>query len=83
MVAYAFHLSIQDPGTGRSLSLRPTWFIELVPGQPRPYRETLSSKATCLEEQENKKKDKAKPSDLQGLEVGSHHWETPHNQPKP
>jgi hypothetical protein len=38
---------------GGFLSSRPTWSTELVPGQPRLHRETLSQK-------QNKTKQKAK-----------------------
>jgi hypothetical protein len=37
-----FNPSTQEAETGRSLSLRPAWFTERVPGQPGLHRETMS-----------------------------------------
>jgi hypothetical protein len=41
-----FNPSTQEAGTGGSLTLRPPWSIERVPGQPGLHRETLSQKPT-------------------------------------
>jgi hypothetical protein len=43
-VAHAFDPSSQEAEAGRSLSLRPDWRAEEVPGQPGLHRETLSQK---------------------------------------
>jgi hypothetical protein len=42
VVVHAFNLSTQEVDAGRSLGLRPAWFIERVPGQPGLHRETQS-----------------------------------------
>jgi hypothetical protein len=41
MVAHAFNPSTWEAEAGESLSLRPLWSIELVPGQPGLQREAL------------------------------------------
>jgi hypothetical protein len=45
VVAHAFNPSTQEAEAGRSMSLRPAWSTELVPGQPGLHRETLSKTA--------------------------------------
>ena len=42
VVAHAFNPSTREGETGRSLSSRPTWSTEWVPGQPGLHREALS-----------------------------------------
>ena len=42
VVAHTFDLSTWEAEAGRSLSLRPAWSTERVPGQPGLHRETLS-----------------------------------------
>ena len=42
VVARAFNPSTWEAEAGRSLSSRPTWSTERVPGQPGPHSETLS-----------------------------------------
>jgi hypothetical protein len=49
VVSITFNPSTQEAEAGGSLSLRPVWSINLVPGQPGLYRETVSQK-------ENKRK---------------------------
>jgi hypothetical protein len=44
VVAPTFNLITQEAEAGRSLSLRPAWFTELVPGQSGLHRETMSQK---------------------------------------
>jgi hypothetical protein len=39
-----FSPSTREADVGTSLSLRPAWSAEQVPGQPGPYRKTLSQK---------------------------------------
>ena len=51
-VAHAFNSSVWEPEAGRSLSLRPAWSAELVPGQPGLHRETLSQGGKNLEGRE-------------------------------
>ena len=40
----AFSPSTQEAEAGRSLSSRPAWFTELVPGQPGLHKERLCQK---------------------------------------
>jgi hypothetical protein len=42
VVAHAFNPSTWEAEAGRSLSWRPAWSTEWVPGQPELHRETLS-----------------------------------------
>jgi hypothetical protein len=49
MVAHAFKQTTQETEAGESLSLRPTWSAEPVPGQSKIYRETLSQKKKSLD----------------------------------
>ena len=44
VVAYAFNPCTWEAEAGGSLSSRPAWSTEWVPGQPRLHRETLSQK---------------------------------------
>jgi hypothetical protein len=46
MVAHTFNtnIHIQEAEAGRSLTLRPAWSTEWVPGQPSLYREILSQR---------------------------------------
>ena len=44
VVAHAFNHSTREAEAGGSLSLRPTWSIKRVPGQPGLYRQTLFQK---------------------------------------
>jgi len=44
VVAHAFNPRTWEAEAGRFLSSRPAWFKEWIPGQPGPYRETLSRK---------------------------------------
>jgi hypothetical protein len=44
VVAHAFNPSTREAEAGGSLSSRPAWSTEGVPGQPGLYRETLSKK---------------------------------------
>jgi hypothetical protein len=44
VVAHAFNPSTWEAETGRFLSSRPAWSTKWAPGQPGPYRETLSWK---------------------------------------
>jgi hypothetical protein len=43
VVVHTFNSSTQEAGTSESLSLRPAWSTERVPGQQRLHRETMSS----------------------------------------
>jgi hypothetical protein len=56
VVAHTFNPGSWEAETGRFLSSRPAWSTELVPGQPRVHRETLSRK----QKQKRKKKEKKK-----------------------
>ena len=50
-MAHAFNGGTQEAEAGRSLSSRPAWSTERVPGQPGLHRETLSlkkKKNNCL-----------------------------------
>jgi hypothetical protein len=48
MVAQAFNTSVWEAKAGGSLSLRPAWCIEQIPGQPGLlYRGTLIQKSKC------------------------------------
>jgi hypothetical protein len=49
VVAHAFNPSTQEAEAGGSLSLRPAWFTEQVPGQPWLPRETLIPKTKMNE----------------------------------
>ena len=42
MVAHAFNPSTQEVEVGRSVSSKPAWSIERIPGEPGLHRETLS-----------------------------------------
>ena len=44
MVAHVFNPNTWEAEAGGFLSLRPAWSTEIVPGQPRLHRETLSRK---------------------------------------
>jgi hypothetical protein len=44
VVAHDFIPALSRKRAGRSLSLRPTWSIKRVPGQPGLYRQTLFQK---------------------------------------
>jgi hypothetical protein len=44
MVAHTFKTSTQEAKVGGSLSLRPAWSTEKVPGQPGLHRETMCQK---------------------------------------
>ena len=44
MMAHAFSPSTWEAEAGGSLSLRPTWSTELIPGQSEFSNETLSQK---------------------------------------
>jgi hypothetical protein len=44
MVANAFNLSTWEAEAGRSLSSRPAWSTEQVPGQPGLHKETMHQK---------------------------------------
>jgi hypothetical protein len=44
ILAHAFSSSTQEAEVGISLSLRPAWSTERVPGQLGAHRETLSPK---------------------------------------
>ena len=50
MEAHAFNPSTWEAEAGRSLSLKPTWSIEQVPGQPGLHREILSQKQNKMKE---------------------------------
>ena len=54
MVAHAFNPSTQEVEVGRSVSSKPAWSIELIPGKPGLHRETLSQ--TIQQTKENKTK---------------------------
>jgi hypothetical protein len=41
VMAHAINFSPQRAQASRSLSLRPSWYAELIPGQPRLCKETL------------------------------------------
>ena len=41
---HPFHPSTQEAEAGASLSSRPAWSTERIPGQPGLHRETLSPK---------------------------------------
>jgi hypothetical protein len=59
VVAHAFNPSTCEAEAGGSLSSRPVWSTELVPGQPGLHRETLSQKEKKREKkgsEEEKKK---------------------------
>ena len=49
-MAHAFNPSSWEAEAGRSLSVRPAWSTEKVPGQPGPHRETLYQKTTTKKE---------------------------------
>ena len=53
VVAHTFNPSTLEAEAGGSLSLRPAWSTEWVPGQPGIHRRTLSQKQT--NKQQNKK----------------------------
>ena len=57
MVAHTFNPSTRETEAGESLSLRPAWSTEGVPGQPGLHREILSRKQTNKKTQ-NKQKNK-------------------------
>ena len=44
VVAHAFNTSTWEAEAGGSLSSRPVWSTELVPGHPRLHKEALSEK---------------------------------------
>ena len=56
VVVHAFNPSIQEAETGISVSLRPAWSTESVPGQsPKLHRETLSRKTNKKEKKKERK----------------------------
>ena len=59
-VAHAFNLNTQKAEAGGSLSSRPAWSTEWVPGQPGLHRETLSQKNKT--KQKTKTKTKNQPT---------------------
>ena len=64
VVAYAFNPSTQEAEAeaeaGRSLSSRPAWSTEQVPGQPGLHRKTLSWKTKNKKTKQNKTKQNKK-----------------------
>jgi hypothetical protein len=58
VVVHNFNPSTGEVEAGRSLSSRPAWSIEQVPGQPRLHRKTLSPKT-----KQNKNKEKERNTD--------------------
>ena len=44
VLALAFNLSTWEREAGRTLSVRPAWSTELLPGQPGLHRETQKTK---------------------------------------
>jgi hypothetical protein len=60
MVTHAFDPSTREAEAGGSLSSRPAWSTEWVPGQPGLHRETLSWKKKRKEKKRKVKKRKEK-----------------------
>ena len=58
VLAHVSNPSIQEAGSERSLSLRPAWTTEQVPGQPGLHKETLSQEQNKTNKQKNKKTSK-------------------------
>jgi hypothetical protein len=54
VVAHSFNPSTREAKTGESLSSRPAWSTEWVPGQPRLHREALSLKNKQTNKQASK-----------------------------
>ena len=51
---HAFNPKTQKAEAGGSLSLKPAWFTEGVPGQPGLHRETLSQKKNKKQKQKKR-----------------------------
>jgi hypothetical protein len=60
VVAHAFNFSTRGAEAGGSLSSRPAWSTEWVPGQPGLHRETLSRKNKNKTKQKQTKKKRKK-----------------------
>ena len=76
MVPHAFNPSPWEAEAGRSLSLRPTWYTERVPGQQELHRETPSqtkyiNKNRNEEEEEEEEEKKRKRNKDLGWRDGS------------
>ena len=59
-MVHAFNPSIWEAETDGFLSSRQAWSTELVPGQPRLHRETLSQKQTNKQTKKPNKQKKTK-----------------------
>jgi hypothetical protein len=57
VLVHIFNPSTQESEAGGTLSSKPAWFTEQVPGQPGLHRETLSlgDEGTCGMGRKNKK----------------------------
>jgi hypothetical protein len=58
-VAHAFNPRTQEAEAGGSLSLRPAWSTQRVPGQPGLHKETLPRKKKKLKKKILKERDKS------------------------
>jgi hypothetical protein len=66
VVVQAFNPSTREAEAGRSLSSRPAWPTELVPGQPGLQRNSVSKK------KKNKKKQNKQKTPLSRRQISNH-----------
>ena len=69
VVAHTFNPSTREAEAGGSLSSRPAWSTELVPGQPRLHRETLSQKPKKKKKKKKKRKKKKTKIPIPALQM--------------